>query len=116
MQKKTMFIIILFITAMQFISPEANCQSQKRFKKYIPAEGFWILVSNTQVKHATTVQFYNNDKFLVYEEKVVNVNFKLNRAKTLRWLKEGLDKALVAFNQTHQPVKDSTWFSAIVKQ
>ena len=116
MQKKTMFIIILLITAMQFLSLEANCQSQKRFKKYIPAEGSWELVSNTHVKHVTTVQFYNNDKILVYEETVMHVKFNLNRAKTLRWLKEGLDKALVAFNQTHQPTKDLAWFSAIVKK
>ena len=76
MQKKTMFIIILFITAMQFLSLEANCQGQKRFKKYIPAEGFWILVSNKHVKHATTVQFYNDDKTLIYEEKIMNEKIK----------------------------------------
>ena len=114
MQKKTIFIAVLFVAAIQFVSLKANCQ--KRFAKYIPAEGFWVLVSNIHVKHVTNVQYYNNDKKLIYEEEVVNVKFNLKRVKTLRWLREGFDKALIAFTKTKQPLKDSNWVADIVKR
>jgi hypothetical protein len=51
-----------------------------------------------------------------YEEKVAHVSFNLNKVKTLRWLKQGLDKAMLAYEENKEPLKNKSWVAAIAKK
>ena len=104
--------MIVAILALSIISN--SVYSQK--KSYIPEEGFWVLVSNVHEQKITTVQFYTNDRRLIYEEKVTGVKFKLNRRKTLLHLKEALGKAITAWNEKGEMLRDKNWVSMLVKK
>lgn len=110
MKKYSKMIVAMF--ALSIISN--SIYSQK--KSYVPEKGFWVLVSNVHNQKITTVQFYTNDRNLIYEEKVTGVKFKLNRRKTLLYLKEGLGKAITAWNEKREILRDKNWVSILVKK
>lgn len=111
MSKYNFAYLLLCIAIMQLAAIPANAQ---RRTKYIPTDGFWQLVNTPAEKEVTTVQFYNNNRKLVYEEKITGVSFNLKKIKTLRWLKKGLEKALVAWNANKETLYDRDWVAVIV--
>ena len=62
------------------------------------------------------MQFYNDDDQLIYEEKIAGIKFNFKRSKTSKWLKDGLEKALFAFDKSKQPVYDETWMAMITNK
>jgi len=82
----------------------------------VPKNGYWVLISNKNVKNITTVQFYNTANQIIYEEEVRNQKMNINRLNTLRSLKRGLDSALVAWNLQKQALYNKNWIAANLKQ
>jgi hypothetical protein len=85
-------------------------------KECVSANGYWVLVSNNNVKNVTTVQFYNIEDQLIYQEEVRNQKININRLKTLRCLRKGLDSALVAWNREKQALYNKNWMAVNLKQ
>ena len=81
----------------------------------IPKTGYWVLVSNVKEKKMTTVQFYTDAHQLIYEDRVTDQKLNLNRLKTLRCLRKGLDSALIAWNQQKKAQYDKNWIASNMK-
>jgi hypothetical protein len=111
---KNQFLTTVFIAMalLQFACPKATAQTRAT---YTSTDGFWVLVTNEHVKNETTVQYYNNDKQLIYEEQVHEQKMNLNRLKTWRCLKKGLDSALMAWNQQKQGQYNKNWVAVIFR-
>ena len=69
-----------------------SCSAQKQ-KSWVPEKGHWMLVSNVHDKKTVTVQFYNDDNTLIYEEQLTNTKLNPNRKKVRRQLCLALDEA-----------------------
>lgn len=68
-------------------------------KKYVPEKGFWELVNNVRQKTNTIVQFYDDDCHLIYQETIAGRNLNVKRKKTLKILKESLEKVIEGRNK-----------------
>jgi hypothetical protein len=106
MKNQILTTIIVFVALFQFSTFKANGQFKK---SYIPDNGYWVLVSNIHVKKVTTVQFYNLEHQLIYEEVIKDQKMDLKRVKTLRCLKKGLETALLAWNQQKKAIYNKDW-------
>jgi len=104
--KKTYFILLIATFGLLSLSLSADAQSRSAC---VPKNGYWVLVSNVNVKNVTTVQFYNEENQLMYEEVVRDHKVNINRLKTLRCLKKGLDTVLVAWNQQKKALYNKDW-------
>jgi len=104
--KKTYFILLIATFGLLSLSLSADAQSRSAC---VPKNGYWVLVSNVNVKNVTTVQFYNEENQLMYEEVVRDHKVNINSLKTLRCLKKGLDTVLVAWNQQKKALYNKDW-------
>ncbi|MFT3823946.1 MAG: hypothetical protein QM731_08495 [Chitinophagaceae bacterium] len=111
MEKKKFFAGIL-LTGLLLLSAQGKTQ---KIPPYIPDNGFWVIVTNIKVKKEATVQYYNDDKELIYEEKIVGRRLNLKRKKTLLCLKKVLDHALSAFHEEKHKIVDKNWVAASLK-
>ena len=68
--------------------------------KWVSDKGFWIIESNLKTPETAVIHFYNNEKVLVYSEKVEGVQLNIKKRKTLMSLKKALDESLVAYETT----------------
>ncbi len=102
-------IALLLISAF---APQVNAQSRT---ECLSPDGYWVLVSNKNTKNVTTVQFYNAENSLIYQEEIRDQKVNINRIKTLRCLKKGLDSALLAWNLEKQAVYNKSWVAINLK-
>lgn len=109
---KNHFITTCMVILALLFASTGNAQSRSAC---IPKTGYWVLISNINVKKATTVQFYTDANQLIYEEFVKDKKLNLNRLKTLRCLRKGLDSALIAWNQQKKAQYDKNWIAANLK-
>jgi len=105
---------VVLITATFFLSAISNPIQAQR-KNFIPEKGFWQLVSNVHIKKNTQVQFYDDSLRLIYEETVTGVRMNVKRKKTLQSLKAGLEKAIIAWNETKVPSYNGGMLAGIIK-
>ena len=61
--------------------------------KYIPEKGHWQLVSNIKDPRTVTVQFYNEEGVMIYEETLYKVKMNPDRKKVRRHLYYALQEA-----------------------
>jgi hypothetical protein len=87
--KKTLATVC--ITALMMIF-SISAFAQKK-QSWIPEKGHWMLVSNVHDRKTITVQFYNDDNALIYQETLTNVKMNPNRKKVRRQLCLALDEA-----------------------
>ncbi|MDN3549850.1 hypothetical protein [Mucilaginibacter aquaedulcis] len=80
----------------------------------LPETGFYVLVNNKDSMRVTIVQFYNDEKQLIYEEKVQGRKLKLNNKKVRESLNSCLNKALLAWNYKKEVLLDKKWVAATV--
>jgi hypothetical protein len=111
--KKTISILALTVVMVSFAICNVSAQTNKTT---FQQNGYFVLESNKTDKKATTVRFYNDNNVLVYEEKVTGVKFNLNRTKTLDKLNEGLEKALLAWNEKQETLRRKDWVAVLVKK
>ncbi|HMH20922.1 MAG TPA: hypothetical protein VK563_04060 [Puia sp.] len=110
---RTVNKIALVILVLLFSSRQGYSQQKAA---YIPEHGFWQLVNEKDQKGVTTVQFYTDNSELIYQENMKGIKFNMKKAKTFRWLKEGLDRATVAWNERRKAIYDQGWMASIVKR
>jgi hypothetical protein len=112
MKNQIFTTLIIAMALIQFSTSKGNAQSRAACT---PVNGYWVLVSNINIKKETTVQFYNNAHQLVYEEVVKGQKMDLSRLKTLRCLKRGLDSALIAYNRQNKALYNKDWVAMNLK-
>ena len=87
---KRILLITVLTSVMAILS--ISCFAQNKLS-WVPEKGHWMLVSNIHNKKTITVQFYNEDNALIYEETLNNVRLNPNRKKVRRQLCLALDEA-----------------------
>ena len=92
MKKYTAFALMIF--AILFSSTNLSAQKQNT----IPEKGYWVIESNIHNKNNAIVRFYDDNSVLIYQENVHDYRMNINRRKTLRALKSGLETAMIAWN------------------
>ncbi len=112
--KKSISLLAATFAVIFFLSVSGtHAQSSGKFHQ---DKGYFVLVSNLGVKNATTVQFYTNDNTLIYEEQVTGVKFNLNRKKVINMLNDGLEKAIIAWNEKPEFQKDKNWITSTARK
>jgi hypothetical protein len=101
-----LFLFILFISVSA-----VHAQSRPND---LPEKGFYVLINNKDSVNATTVQFYNDEQQLIYEEKVSGKKLNLDRKKVRRSLNSCLSKALLAWNYKKEVQLDKNWVAATI--
>lgn len=88
-------VLISFEALSQFRAPK------DRTPKWISNKGFWQIESNIQTPKKNVVYFYNNEKVLIYRERLDNVSLRLEKYRVKMRLKKALEAAIVAWNKDH---------------
>lgn len=101
---------IVSIIAILIISNSAYTQS----KTYTSEKGFWVIVSDIHNKKNNTIQFYDNNSNLIYEEKITGISINIKRKKNLRILKDGLEKAIAYWAQNHEVIKNGEIVAVLI--
>lgn len=114
-QKSIFFIMIL---ALGFVSIAARAQEEPvaspvKTPKWVSDKGFWVVETTTQPRQCT-VYFYNNDKELVYKE-AVDGKMKLQKRKTLLYMKSVLETAVAAYEKK-QPLSGNERFFVAMRK
>ncbi|MEN0055258.1 MAG: hypothetical protein AAGC65_16405 [Mucilaginibacter sp.] len=99
-----LFFFILLITASV-----ARAQSES------PEKGFYVLINNKDSMSVTTVQFYNDEQQLIYEERLQGKKLNLDRKKVRRLLNSCLSKALLAWNYKKEVLLNKNWVATMVR-
>src|ERR1700754_2503479 len=102
-------LLVLFVL---FISA-STAYAQSKLND-LPEKGFYVLITNKDSMHVTTVQFYNDEQQLIYEEKLQGRKLNLGKKKVRRSLNSCLTKALLAWNYKKEVLLDKNWVAATV--
>ena len=97
-------VAMLTITGFAFAQKE-NSNSGANSPAWVSDKGFWIIETNVKTPKSSIVHFYNNDRQLIYSEKVEGRKLKVKRKRTLVQLKNALDKVIYVWEK-HGEVKN----------
>ena len=84
-------IILGALVAISFLAFQSQALGQKKNKTV--ENGFWQIVSNVQQPRLMTIQFYTNERQLIYEEILTNVRLKISKKSVRRKLDGTLREA-----------------------
>ena len=104
-------VVLLFVWAVL----PACLKAQGRRVGPVPEKGFWEVVSNIATPREATVQFYDLERHLIYQEHVVGVELDLKSRRTCRRLNRSLQAALVAWEEHKQVMKDKGLVAMYIK-
>jgi hypothetical protein len=88
-------LTVLFV----LLAAAAYCQKIGKKTSWVSEKGFWMVESNVKTPRSSTIYFFNNDKVLVYKEKVEGMRVKINRQRVRMSLKKILEASVVAWEQ-----------------
>ncbi|MFL5742195.1 MAG: hypothetical protein ACJ75B_18370 [Flavisolibacter sp.] len=91
--------IISLVCAALFSTICMQTKAQKR-ADYVPEKGFWEIISNKHDKNLVTVQFYNEEKVMMYQE-TLHSKLNVNRKKIRHQLYDALNEAYQTWTLTH---------------
>ena len=91
-------VAMLTITGFAFGQKE-NRNSSANNPSWVSDKGFWVIETNVKTPKRSVVHFYNNDRQLIYSEKVEGRKLKVKRKRTLVQLKNALDKVIYAWEK-----------------
>ncbi|HEY4207251.1 MAG TPA: hypothetical protein VGM31_10580 [Puia sp.] len=91
MEKIIIAGLIFWLTALTAIGQKGA----RKTPKWVPEKGFWVLQSN---QDSSTVFFYDDDKQLIYKERL-NRRLHVGRRRTKLWLRRELAQAMTAGRQ-----------------
>lgn len=112
--KRNQIIPIVVLLLMWTVMP-AWLKAQERRVGPVPEKGFWEVVSNIARPTEATVQFYDLERHLIYEERVVGVELDLSSRRTCRRLNRSLQAALLAWAEHGQAMKDKGLVAMYIK-
>jgi hypothetical protein len=112
--KRKQFIPIVVLLFVGTVLP-ACLKAQGRRVGPVPEKGFWEVVSNIATPKEATVQFYDLERHLIYQERVVGVKLDLSSRRTCRRLNRSLQVALLAWEEHKQLMKDKGLVAMYIK-
>jgi hypothetical protein len=98
-----LIIIVSSVAHTGFAQEEEERPKVYPTPKWISEKGYWQVESNVKTPRSSTIFFYNNERVLVYKEKVDGVRLKLNKKRVLMCLKTVLEQTVTAWEQKHRP-------------
>ncbi len=90
-----------------------NAQSNKA-PKWATDKGFWIIESNIHDKTNCTVCFYNNEKQLVYKEKIEGKVLNAKKRKIKMKLKNILEQTAAKYGQQHKATENEKLLASLL--
>lgn len=96
-------VSFFFIISMMINAAVVAQDNQRASPPWVSEKGWWVVESNIHAPKQHIVYFYNNDRVLVYKEKIEG--FRLNPAKrnTKMLLKRVLESSVLAWENQHRP-------------
>jgi hypothetical protein len=104
---------VFLFTSLSTKAQEAAAEPARAI--WMPDGGFWQIVTDNAWPQTTTVQFYDLERHLIYEEKLVGVELDPQSKKTCRKLNKILQSALVAWRENGQLMKENGVVAARLK-
>lgn len=92
-----------------------NVNAQAR-RPDLPQVGFWVVETNPKAQTGSIVKFYNDEKTLIYEERLGGKCLDVRRSNTVAFLNRALDKAMIHWLVTKQVKTDGTWVADLRKR
>ena len=109
--KKLKLLLLLFMLMSVF---EYSAKAQKK-ASWIAENGFWEVITNKNDPSICTVQFYNLNSKLIYQEKINGKTVDLHSKRVCRILNRTLQKALLAYLDQKAPLQDKQWVAMQIK-
>ena len=92
-----------------------NVNAQAR-RPDLPQAGFWVVETAPKAKTGSLVKFYNDDKQLIYEERLGGKCLDVRKEKTVAFLNHALDKVMINWLVTKQVKTNETWVAELRKK
>src|SRR5215208_5097663 len=99
--KKQISIFTLSLVLSLFSTSCLAQGGRTNIPKWVSEKGYWVVVSNLKTPENCVIYFYNNEKELLYKEKVEGMKINLNKRKVLMRLKNVLEQSLIAWENQH---------------
>ena len=107
----TLFLILSCISIFCF-----GQENQASIPKWVSDKGYWVVVSNIKTPENCVIYFYNNEKELLYKEKIEGIKINLKKRKVLMRLKNVLEKSLTAWGKQHLMKEDEMLVAIALKK
>jgi hypothetical protein len=104
MKNVKLVLITGIVSAAALMAPGRSSAQIK--EDWIPENGFWEIITNKAVKKVATVQFYDLDRRLIYEERLTGIAIDVRKTTTCRALNRSLQAALLTWKEKKQVQKD----------
>lgn len=98
--KKQLFVTLLVGLLIQAAAFAQNDDHPS--PDWVSAKGWWVVESNIHTPKQHIVYFYNNDRVLVYKEKIDGLRINPSRHTTRMQLKQVLESAVLAWENSHE--------------
>ena len=112
--KKTTLLVWGVFIANIAMAQDVVTYGEQRPVQWVSEKGFWNIETNIKTPKTSTVRFYDNNRHLVYTEKVEGVVLNIKKKKTLLHLKTILDKVVDDWEK-NGVVKDQGKLVAVLK-
>ena len=88
-------IVIILNLALAFTASAQDEQPIKRRNpSWLPAEGYWVVISNKETPKSNEVNFYTTNNELIYTEKIEGVKLNIKKTRVKKQLKKAFDQAI----------------------
>lgn len=69
-------------------------ESPSKKADWVSEKGYWVAEGNVNSPKSHTIYFYNNNRVLVYQEKLEGVKLHFKKRKTMLKMKEALEASI----------------------
>jgi hypothetical protein len=104
---KTKWIVTAIIGLLMHTAVIAQ-HKPRPVPEWVSAKGWWMVESNIHSPKQHIVHFYNNDRVLVYKEKLEGVRLNPEKRKIKIQLKQALEAAVVAWEKEGEVKSDGS--------
>lgn len=121
MKKRLFAIAITLLFSFSTITVFAQNEEEERLTpvlipKWVSENGFWVVETNINNPSSSILYFYNNEKVLVYKEKVEGVVINIKKRGIKMRLKKVLDQSIVAYEKRKHSAENEMWVINLLKR
>lgn len=98
--KKNLLLTLIMGFLIQAV---ASAQDKTRVSpNWVSDKGWWVVESNIHTPKQHIIYFYNNDRVLVYKEKIEGMRINASKRTTRMQLKQVLETSVLAWEKHHK--------------
>ena len=105
-----------WIVAASGVFAQEQITGKNQTPKWVSNKGSWQIESNIHSPENSIVYFYNNEKVLVYKERIQGIKLDLNKKRIKMRLKKALETALSAWDNNHELQTDQQIVSVLFRR